>query len=82
MDCMNLKSILYFKRSLTPGENGYGGIWGNFLLPIWVQCTALTTVGYGDYVPYTFLGKLFMVCCIILGPAFVSFSVVSLVNFS
>ena len=47
-----------------------------------MQSTALTTVGYGDNVPATFIGRAFMVCCVILGPAFVSFSVVSLVNFS
>jgi voltage-gated potassium channel Kch len=56
--------------------------WGNYALPIWVETVTLTTVGYGDVVPETLFGRMFVIACCILGPAIISFSIISLVNFS
>ena len=56
--------------------------WNNYALSIWVEAQTITTVGYGDNAPKTLFGRIFVLLCCLLGPAIISFSVSTLVNFS
>ena len=48
---------------------------------IWNVIVTMTTVGYGDYVPRTNLGRLVMVLSALTGTTIVSFMVVALLNY-
>ena len=47
---------------------------------IWVVCVTMTTVGYGDFYPYTNLGRLIALITAIIGNIVMSLMIVSLQN--
>ena len=47
----------------------------------WLICTSITTVGYGDYYPNTYLGSILVFSAYLIGLFLISLAFASIVNF-
>lgn len=62
---------LFFASIMTVAEHGRGNPnFDNFFDCLWWSCVTLTTVGYGDLVPSSVVGKMVAMCAMFCGILF------------
>lgn len=67
LQCMLITGVIFYAI-----EHGHNPKVGNILDGIWWSVVTLTTIGYGDIVPYTFLGRCLGMLLAIIGVGLVA----------